>query len=68
MLRISAAIAVLTLVGTTANVSAAQPQKPPTTNACSLESCIATCKKEGIDRWVENGFVERYRLPNQLWH
>ncbi len=52
MLRISATIAALALIGTTAIVSAAQPQ----TNACSMEKCIEACKKNHIskcDRYCE---------------
>jgi hypothetical protein len=52
MLRISVLIAVLALTGTTASVSAAQPQ----TNSCSMEKCIETCKKNHMskcDRYCE---------------
>jgi len=45
MFRISAAIALLTLIWTTANVSAAQPQTKSGTRACTLDSCVEVCKK-----------------------
>jgi hypothetical protein len=50
MLRISASIAVLTLIGTAViGVSAAEAQSTPKPKACSfnLEQCVATCKKNG---------------------
>jgi hypothetical protein len=50
MLRISVFIAAVTLVGTTANVSAAQLQKPANTKACTQEEFTANCQKKGIVR------------------
>jgi hypothetical protein len=55
MLRISALIAALALIATTANVSAAQPQ---TTSGkkCSFSDCVAACAKDNrkfCDRYCE---------------
>jgi hypothetical protein len=50
MFRISAVIALLTLIGTTANVAAAQPEKPANTKACTQEEYMANCRKKGIIR------------------
>ena len=47
MLRISALIAILMLIGTTANVSAAEPQTKSGTKACTLVSCVEACQKGG---------------------
>jgi hypothetical protein len=50
MLRISAVIAVLTLIGTAAvGVSVAHAQSSPKPKACSfnLEYCLAACNKSG---------------------
>jgi hypothetical protein len=46
MLRISAFIAALVLIGTTAHVLA-QPQTKSGTTACTLDKCLAACQKEG---------------------
>jgi hypothetical protein len=55
MLRISAFIVLLALIGTTASVSAAQPQ---TTSGkkCSFGDCVAACTKDSrkfCDRYCE---------------
>jgi hypothetical protein len=50
MFRISAVIALLTLIGTTANVSAAQPQKSSGTKACSQEEFMVNCRKRGYSK------------------
>jgi hypothetical protein len=49
MLRTSAMIAILTLIGT-AGVSTAQPQKPTSTKACTEQEYRANCQKRGIIR------------------
>jgi invasion protein IalB len=50
MLRISAVFALLTLIETTANVSAAQPQKPSGAKACSQEEFMVNCRKRGYNK------------------
>jgi hypothetical protein len=46
MLRILGFVVVLTLTGTMANVSAAEPQKPVSTKACTQEEFYANCHKQ----------------------
>jgi hypothetical protein len=54
MLRISAFIAVLALIGMTPNVSATQPQKPANAKGCySFEQFMAACRRQGIIRTCE---------------
>ncbi len=62
MLRISASMAVLTLIGTAViGVSAAEAQSNPKPKACSfnLEQCIATCKKNGTWKNCDFGCERR---------
>jgi hypothetical protein len=55
MLRISAFIAVLALIGMTPSVSSTEPQKPADTKGCySYEQFMAACNKKGnrlCEKW-----------------
>ena len=62
MLRISAAIAVLTLIGTTANVSAAQPQKPSNTKECTEEEFMANCHKKSNVKYCDWWWDKQRRM------
>jgi hypothetical protein len=46
MLRILGFIVTLTLAGTMANVSAAEPQKPVIEKPCTQEEFMANCRKQ----------------------
>ena len=64
MLRISAIIAVVSLMGFAAiGISPAQAQQLPGKNSCSLEACVATCNKRGTvrncNRYCENDMARR---------
>ena len=64
MLRISAIIAVVSLVGFAAiGISSAQAQQLPGKNSCSLDACVATCNKRGTvrscDRYCERDMARR---------
>jgi hypothetical protein len=58
MLRISAFIAVLTLIATTATGALAQAQSKATQKGCyNSQTCDTDCKKQGFrycERWCQN--------------
>jgi hypothetical protein len=66
MLRISAFIAVLTVIGATATgASAAQPQSGSNTKGCfNRDKCMAVCKQSGgrvCDRYCDQRAAETGR-------
>jgi hypothetical protein len=63
MLRISAAIALVSLAGFSAIGSSPAAQQLPGKNSCSVEACVATCNKRGnvrsCDRYCERDLARR---------